>query len=72
MLSYPRVITLDAYAPSHRAIAELKSAGTMPHRSNTIQQLLAARLFWAWHGVSSSSAAFASVHGPPNRESVFV
>src|SRR3954454_9626737 len=27
----PRVITLDAYAASHRAIAELKSAGTMPH-----------------------------------------
>ena len=28
----PRVITLDAYAASHRAIAELKSAGSMPHR----------------------------------------
>jgi transposase-like protein len=28
----PRVITLDAYAASHRAISELKSAGTMPHR----------------------------------------
>jgi len=28
----PRVITLDAYAASHRAITELKSAGTMPHR----------------------------------------
>ena len=28
----PRVITLDAYADSHRAISELKSAGTMPHR----------------------------------------
>lgn len=28
----PRVITLDAYAASHRAIAELKSAGAMPHR----------------------------------------
>jgi transposase-like protein len=28
----PRVITLDAYAASHRAITELTSAGTMPHR----------------------------------------
>jgi transposase-like protein len=28
----PRVITLDAYAASHRAISELKSAGTMPQR----------------------------------------
>jgi len=28
----PRVITLDAYAASHRAITELKSGGTMPHR----------------------------------------
>lgn len=28
----PRVITLDAYAASHRAITELKSAGTLPHR----------------------------------------
>jgi transposase-like protein len=28
----PRVITLDAYAASHRAITELQSAGTMPHR----------------------------------------
>jgi transposase-like protein len=28
----PRVITLDAYAASHRAITELKSTGTMPHR----------------------------------------
>jgi transposase-like protein len=28
----PRVITLDAYAASHRAITELKSAGRMPHR----------------------------------------
>ena len=28
----PRVITLDAYAASHRAIAELKAAGSMPHR----------------------------------------
>ena len=28
----PRVITLDAYAASHRAISELKSAGTIPHR----------------------------------------
>jgi transposase-like protein len=28
----PRVITLDAYAASHRAITELKSAGTMPRR----------------------------------------
>ena len=27
----PRVITLDAYAASHRAITELKLAGTMPH-----------------------------------------
>src|ERR1700756_5228302 len=28
----PRVITLDAYAASHRAITELISAGTMPRR----------------------------------------
>src|SRR2546421_11781165 len=28
----PRVITLDAYAASRRAIAELKSAGTLPRR----------------------------------------
>jgi transposase-like protein len=28
----PRVITLDAYAASHRAISELKSAGAMPKR----------------------------------------
>ena len=28
----PRVITLDAYAASHRAIKELKSAGSIPHR----------------------------------------
>ena len=28
----PRVITLDAYAASHRAINELKSAGVMPQR----------------------------------------
>jgi len=28
----PHVITLDAYAASHRAITERKSAGTMPHR----------------------------------------
>jgi transposase-like protein len=28
----PRVITLDAHAASQRAITELKSAGTMPHR----------------------------------------
>jgi transposase-like protein len=28
----PRVITLDAYAASHRAITELKSAGSLPHR----------------------------------------
>jgi transposase-like protein len=27
----PRVITLDAYAASHRTIAELKSAGTVAH-----------------------------------------
>src|SRR5436309_12341127 len=43
----PRVITLDAYAASHRAIAELKAAGSMPHRvrirsskylNNTVEQ----------------------------------
>jgi hypothetical protein len=43
----PRVITLDAYAASHRAIQELKSAGTMPRRvrirssqylNNTVEQ----------------------------------
>src|ERR1700756_5164018 len=28
----PRVITLDGYAASHRAIAELKATGTMPRR----------------------------------------
>ena len=28
----PRVVTLDAYAVSHRAMAELKSTGTMPRR----------------------------------------
>jgi transposase-like protein len=28
----PRVVTLDAYAASHRAMAELKSTGTMPRR----------------------------------------
>ena len=28
----PRVITLDAYAASHRAVRELKSAGSMPRR----------------------------------------
>ena len=27
----PRVITLDAYAASHRAITELKSVGTISH-----------------------------------------
>lgn len=28
----PRVVTLDAYAASHRAMAEMKSAGTLPRR----------------------------------------
>src|SRR3954452_7727165 len=28
----PRVITLDAYAPSHRAVRELKAEGKMPKR----------------------------------------
>jgi transposase-like protein len=28
----PRVITLDSYAALHRAVSELKSPGTMPHR----------------------------------------
>jgi transposase-like protein len=28
----PRVITMDAYAASHLAVTELKSAGTMPQR----------------------------------------
>ncbi len=28
----PRVITLDAYAASHRALAEMQSAGTLPRR----------------------------------------
>jgi transposase-like protein len=34
MKSHPilRVITLDAYAASHRAITELKAAGAMPQR----------------------------------------
>ena len=43
MKSHPtlRVITLDAYAASHRAITELKSEGVMsPARSNTLQQVL--------------------------------
>jgi transposase-like protein len=31
----PRVITLDAYAASHRAIAELKSVGTVAHSVGT-------------------------------------
>jgi len=31
----PRVVTLDAYAASHRAIAELKSAGTVAHSVGT-------------------------------------
>jgi transposase-like protein len=31
----PRVITLDAYAASHRAITELKSAGTVAHSVGT-------------------------------------
>jgi transposase-like protein len=31
----PRVITLDAYAASHRAIAELKSAGSIAHSVGT-------------------------------------
>jgi transposase-like protein len=28
----PRVITLDGYAPSHREVAKLKAAGTLPGR----------------------------------------
>jgi transposase-like protein len=28
----PRVITVDGYAASHRAVAELKAAGTLPRR----------------------------------------
>jgi transposase-like protein len=28
----PRVITLDGYGASHRAVAELKAAGTLPRR----------------------------------------
>ena len=28
----PRVITLDAYAASHRALAEMQSEGTLPRR----------------------------------------
>ena len=28
----PRVITLDGYAASHRAVAKLKEIGTLPHR----------------------------------------
>src|SRR5690348_4724347 len=28
----PRVITLDGYAASHRAVAKLKAVGTLPHR----------------------------------------
>jgi transposase-like protein len=28
----PRVISLDGYAASHRAVAELKAAGTLPRR----------------------------------------
>ena len=35
-----RVITLNAYAASHRAVAEMKSALTMPRWLGTIQQVL--------------------------------
>jgi transposase-like protein len=36
----PRVITLDAYAASHRAISELKSAGQLPRRvPDTLQSI---------------------------------
>ena len=28
----PRVITLDGYSASHRAVAKLKEVGTLPHR----------------------------------------
>jgi transposase-like protein len=31
-LGAPRVITLDGYAASHRAVAELKTTGTLPRR----------------------------------------
>jgi hypothetical protein len=31
-LGAPRVITLDGYAASHRAVAELKAAGTLARR----------------------------------------
>jgi transposase-like protein len=29
----PRIITLDGYAASHRAVAKLKAAGTLPGRA---------------------------------------
>lgn len=35
----PRMITLDAYAASHRAIRELKAAGTVPKLSSPLEQV---------------------------------
>ena len=32
----PRVITLDGYAASHRAVAKLKEVGMLPRRSGTL------------------------------------
>jgi transposase-like protein len=37
----PKVITLDGYAASHRAVTNLKAAGTLPRRvAGTILQIL--------------------------------
>ena len=34
----PRVITLDAYEASHRAVAEMKSAGTLPRQVGQVSE----------------------------------
>src|SRR5271157_162423 len=39
----PRVITLDGYAASHRAVAELKAAGTLPPGTDPVLQVLEQR-----------------------------
>jgi transposase-like protein len=35
----PRVITLDGYAASHRAVAKLKTSGILPRRVQAILQI---------------------------------
>ena len=39
----PRVITLDGYAASHRAVAKLKAVGTLPRRVRVILQVFKQR-----------------------------